>query len=98
MDNKKLHFKDAKIIFPLYSEDTHFYVTVEKNQIEIRLTHPMKFKPHEILQFHFNFTTSVKNLPAIQINEDLSILVCPDILHSSQITILKISLFNTLIP
>ena len=56
----------------------------------------MKFKPHEILQCHFNFTTSVKSLPAIEINEDLAILVCPDILHSSQITISKISLFNTL--
>ena len=38
----------------------------------------------------------VKNLPELEINEDLPILICPDILQSSQITIRKISLFNTL--
>ena len=35
-------------------------------------------------------------LPELTINEELPILICPDILQSSQITISKISLFNTL--
>ena len=43
-------------------------------------------------QLHFQ----CKNLPELEINENLPILICPDILHSSQITISKISLFNTL--
>ena len=69
---------------------------VKRNQIVIKSTQPMQFDPHKIKPFYFNFTKSVKNLPQIEINEDLPILICPDILHSSQITISKISLFNTL--
>ena len=97
VNDKTLHFKDEKmVIFPFYCEDTHFYVTVEKNKIVIRLTQPMQFKPHEIQQYHSNFTTSAKNIPEIEMNEDLAFLICPDILHSSQVTISKISLFDTL--
>ena len=65
-------------------------MTIEENKIVIRSTKPIDFKPYEIQQYHFNFTSSEKNLPELEINENL------DILHSSQVTISKISLFNIL--
>ena len=97
LNDKLLHFKDEKTwIFPFYCEESHFYVQILKNQIVIKSTNPVQFKPHEIKQFYFNFTSSMKNLPQLEINEELPILICPDILHSSQNTISKIFLFNTL--
>jgi hypothetical protein len=96
LDKEILHFQDKKvIIFPFYNEDKHFYVQIEANQIMIKNSEELHFKPHEIIQFDLNFTSNVKNLPQLQINEDLPILICPDVLQSSQITVSKISLYNT---
>ena len=97
LDKEILHFQNKKvIIFPFYNEEKHFYAQIEANQIMIKNSEELHFKPHEIRQFDLNFTSNVKHLPTIEINENLPILICPDVLQSSQITVSKISLYNTL--
>ena len=62
INDKVLHFRDEKTwIFPFYCEESHFYVQIEKNQIDIKSTNLVQFKPHKIKQLYFNSTSSVKN-------------------------------------
>ena len=68
---------------------------INENILEFLNTSPIEFQPQQIRQFELHFISDQQIAPSYTINDKLFVLIAPEILLTPQLSVPRVSLFNT---
>ena len=87
-DNEKM------FVFSHFFQSEHCDLKIDKEKIVFSTTKPLQLEPAEILQLDFILHTKTTLSPTLTVNEEINILIAPNLLREQTLYVEGLSLYN----